>query len=331
MFEAILEARPDQPAGLIGLARCAQLQSEWSVAADLWKAACDSFPSDERRENWQRRYVNSLVLAERKEEARGEIKAHWESSPQRRAYRDATTNVADGTHEQVRFDHVLIVTYGRSGSTILQGVLNSINGLLVRGENGNVFHDFFTMTRGLGVHRGRSANSFAPNSAWFGIAEMTSDRMVAELRPVARRMLLGDDVDDPAITSIGFKEIRYLDVMDDLVDYLQFLEQLFPNAAFVLNTRDPNETAKSGWWRAEDPEQLAQEIGRLESRFAEFAGGRSNCFEIDYRDVVGKGENLRRLFHFLGAEFDEQKVDAVLAISHSYQPGDRRDPLMDLS
>ena len=31
--------------------------------------------------------------------------------------------------------YIFIVTYGRSGSTLLQGILNSIPGYLVRGEN----------------------------------------------------------------------------------------------------------------------------------------------------------------------------------------------------
>ena len=32
-------------------------------------------------------------------------------------------------------DHVFVMTYGRSGSTLLMGILNSIPGWLLRGEN----------------------------------------------------------------------------------------------------------------------------------------------------------------------------------------------------
>ena len=35
----------------------------------------------------------------------------------------------------MNYQHVLIITYGRSGSTLLQGLLNSIDGCIVRGEN----------------------------------------------------------------------------------------------------------------------------------------------------------------------------------------------------
>ncbi len=320
IFETIFEAKPDHPAGLVGLARCAQLSSDWSRAADFWKAARDASTQEEWRLRWQGKYVNNLVRAGRREEARREIEASWDTTQQRRDYWAATRNVADGTHEQVRFDHVLIVTYGRSGSTILQGVLNSINGLLVRGENGNVFYDFFKTTRELEQHSLRSANTLVSNSPWFGISEMSPEFVLRELRPTARRMLLGDEVDNPGITSIGFKEIRYLDVKDDLFDYLDFLGRLFPNAAFIFNTRDLGETTKSGWWAEQDAGEVGVEIRQLETLFAEFAAGRSNCFEISYRNVVSKDGKLKELFEFLGAEFDEQRVDAVLAVSHSYAP-----------
>jgi len=35
----------------------------------------------------------------------------------------------------MNFPSVLIITYDRSGSTLLQGILNSIDGCLIRGEN----------------------------------------------------------------------------------------------------------------------------------------------------------------------------------------------------
>ncbi|UCV16550.1 hypothetical protein [Quatrionicoccus australiensis] len=38
----------------------------------------------------------------------------------------------------MKFKSILVVTYGRSGSTLLQGVLNTLPNVLIRGEN----HDF---------------------------------------------------------------------------------------------------------------------------------------------------------------------------------------------
>ena len=40
-----------------------------------------------------------------------------------------------------RFRTVNIVTYGRSGSTLLMGLLNAIDGYRIRGENFNCFEE----------------------------------------------------------------------------------------------------------------------------------------------------------------------------------------------
>jgi hypothetical protein len=38
-------------------------------------------------------------------------------------------------HAEIKYGSILIVTYGRSSSTLLQGVLNTIDGVRVTGEN----------------------------------------------------------------------------------------------------------------------------------------------------------------------------------------------------
>ena len=48
-----------------------------------------------------------------------------------------TTVVPEGLSRRnptLKFDYIFIISYGRSGSTLLQGVLNSIDGVLIRGE-----------------------------------------------------------------------------------------------------------------------------------------------------------------------------------------------------
>jgi hypothetical protein len=326
-FQSIAEAHPQDFHALAGLARCAQRSSQWSEAAELWKAVRDTAPPEKHNSNWDMNIIDALTKADRRKEARREIETYWERTPQQRRYWEVVSNVADGSAAKIRFDHVLIVSYGRSGSTILQGVLNSINGLLIRGENGNIFYEFFGLLRNVDRLQRYSRSGFSPSFAWFGITELTYSRLIHDLRPMARQWLLGDQADNPAVTAVGFKEVRYMDFSleegsstpkDELVDYLAFLEELFPNAAFVFNTRDPGEVAKSGWWADEDPSTVIAEIAELEALFSEFAVDRSNCFQIDYADVVKKGAALQNLFVFLGAEFDEQRIDAVLEVPHSY-------------
>ncbi|MFM7273926.1 MAG: hypothetical protein ACKO4A_08725, partial [Gammaproteobacteria bacterium] len=146
----------------------------------------------------------------------------------------------------MRFSHVLIVTYGRTGSTLLQGVLNSIDGCLVRGEN-------FQFCRGLhAAHAAlqRAKREFGgpgdcgdPSRPWFGAAEFDARRFLDD----ARRLVINQLCPDPgAYRCIGFKEIRYLETDREpghpatdrrLREYLWFLVALFRNPAIILLRR----------------------------------------------------------------------------------------------
>src|SRR5215213_881342 len=55
----------------------------------------------------------------------------------------------DGEPSAQGLGYVFVVTYGRSGSTLLMGLLNSIPGYLVRGENWDALHHLFEFHRTL--------------------------------------------------------------------------------------------------------------------------------------------------------------------------------------
>jgi len=322
-LEAALRIEPERVAVLSRLARCLQMEEDWLGAAELFGQLLDLHPTHQGRDLWRRQRIRSLAAGGRREVASVELERVWRETAEGARYLDVVANVDDGTQHQLRFRHVLIVTYGRTGSTLLQGVLNSINGLLLRGENANAFYHFFTLHRAV-LENVRRGITLLPNSPWFGFGEMGPDVLMTELRPLARRLLLGSEADNPAVTALGFKEIRYLDVVDDLEDYLDFLEQLLPDVAFVFNTRTHDDTVRSAWWADRDPEETATAFARLDAAFASYAADRGHCFEISYADVVGRTARLERLFDFLGAPFDPARIDAVLAVPHSFEPKESR-------
>lgn len=318
-FTDITVLYPRKPAGLIGLARCAQVLLDWNQAAHHWSSLIEQFPNV-NRPAWHQQLAASLSRAGHIDQARQAAEAKLTSTADGRKYWEVTCNAKSGTPEPLRFDHVLVITYGRSGSTILQGVLNTIDGLLLRGENGNIFQHFFEMTRQMEELRMKYPASFTANQPWFGLSNVTSERVMDALRVAARQMLLADQAENPSVTCLGFKEIRYIEITDDLPAYLAFLEDLFPNAALVFNTRELEATVKSGWWAAEDPQHVMNQIRKLERLFDAYADGRTNCYAIKYEDVVAKNDVLRKLFNFLGASFDIDRIDAALAVPHSFRP-----------
>lgn len=218
----------------------------------------------------------------------------------------------------MNYAHLLIVTYGRSGSTLLQGLLNSIDGVLIRGENNNFFFRLFEAHRDLVATKAKHPGSANEGDPWFGMQEVDAQAFLTDVRQAARNLLIGRHKDP--VNCLGFKEVRYTRCGDALHSYLDFLRQLFPDSGILFNTRDLSEVVRSGWWAEQDPAQVTAELSSLEEAFRAYASTRAGCFFIDYSDLTGLSENLAAMFDFIGADFDRETVQSVLARPHSHTP-----------
>ena len=218
----------------------------------------------------------------------------------------------------MNYAHLLIVTYGRSGSTLLQGILNSIDGVLIRGENNNLFFRLFETQRDLEATKVKHPGSANEGDPWFGMQEVDAQSFLNDLRPAAHNLLLGNHLQP--VECLGFKEVRYTRCGDALHDYLDFLRQLFPAAGILFNTRELAEVVRSGWWAEQNPQEVTAELSALESAFRAYARRRPDCFFIDYADLTEQTENLAAMYEFLGAEYDPSVVRQVLAQPHSHTP-----------
>lgn len=210
--------------------------------------------------------------------------------------------------------YVFVVTYGRSGSTLLLGILNSIPGWLVRGENaGSVYH-LFQHFKSI-TERPESRRREVPldsTDAWFGFDRYPRKLAIAEIRQLVLDTLLRPER-DTRVT--GFKEIRWQ--QPDLLDYLRFLQRVFPGAKFVFNTRAHVDVAKSKWWaRAADPLAEVARVEAIQAAAAEQLG--DAAYRVHFDNYLAEPAALRGLFEWLGEEFDEQRVRSVMAIRHSY-------------
>ena len=222
--------------------------------------------------------------------------------------------------QTLNFQHILIITYGRSGSTLLQGILNSIEGIVLRGENDNVFFDFYQAYKKLLNLKEKRSKSVKPTRPWYGICLFDEYQLLSQFQELAKVILLADQYEAATNLTYGFKEIRYNEVGDEFDDYLDFLSKLFPNTAFIFNTRNLQDVALSGWWKHDDQASVIDELGTMERRFAAYASTRDHCFSIRYEDVVTRGEQLRNLFEFLGAAYQPEVIDTILNTPHSYKP-----------
>ncbi len=207
---------------------------------------------------------------------------------------------------------MFVVTYGRSGSTLLTGILNSIPGFLLRGENRDAVHHLFLFHRTLATEKARVPRDKVrqPTHPFFGIGDVPLDRSIRQCRRLVLSTVLRPQ-DDTRVT--GFKEIRWN--QPDLEEYVAWLRELFPEARFLINTRNHADVLKSGWWAEGDH---AQRLAGIETRLLALAESLGEAaYHVHYDDYVDHPDALRGMFEWLGEEYDEAAVRATIAIRHS--------------
>jgi hypothetical protein len=223
--------------------------------------------------------------------------------------------------------YVFVVTYGRSGSTLTQTLLNSIPGYCIRGENANaslhiarMIHttrnemNFTERRERLEARRaGRPMRGFhtleTPQDPWYGAELLDPDRLGRSLFDTFVREVLHLP---EGLRVGGFKEIRYVNDLRFLPHHLGILQEFFPGAKLILQTRAHAEVAKSGWWQQKDPKELARHLGAADAAFHSYRAGRADCFHLDYACYRQGAGALRPLFDFLDEPFDAGQVQAVL-------------------
>jgi hypothetical protein len=209
-------------------------------------------------------------------------------------------------------DYLFVMTYGRSGSTLVQGLLNSIPGYLIRGENSAALTHLHAFHRTLVEEstRGNLANRRKVTHPFFGMPDFPPAVSLADIRRLVLDTVLRPE---PDTRVTGFKEIRWY--QEDLAAYVDFLRGVFPGARFLVNTRNQADVLKSKWWAKKDN---AAYLAGIEERILGVAADLGDAaYHLRYDEFVADPASLRGLFDWLGEEFDLGTVQATLDTRHS--------------
>src|SRR5215203_3724131 len=210
--------------------------------------------------------------------------------------------------------YVFVMTYGRSGSTLLMGLLNTIPGYLVRGENDDALRFLYDFHRTC-VERSR----FWPvermrmrNNPFYGMGDFPVGASIAGARRLALETLLRPKA-DTRVT--GYKEILWWR-HEDLDAYVGWLREVFPGARFLVNTRDHAAVLKSKWWAkgGDNSEHLADIERRLLASAASLGDA---AYHVHFDDYVADPTTLAPMFAWLGEEYDEASVRRTMTKKHS--------------
>ena len=208
---------------------------------------------------------------------------------------------------------LFIVTYGRSGSTLLQSVIASNPGYRIRGENNDavyhLFRSYKKLVRAKEVHGRHRRPADHP---WYGID-------LVEPEHYARKLALAfiEEVIQPSDGDrvIGFKEIRYIHHLARLEEFLDFLRSAFAPAKIVFNIRNADAVKQSKWWARRPEKEVMAKLAACVAAFRAYAAEhRQSCFVANHDEYGKDAGALKGLFDFLGEPFQLEKIQAILDV-----------------
>lgn len=214
-------------------------------------------------------------------------------------------------------EFLTIVTFGRSGSTALQAVLNAHPQTVIRGENYLAMRGLQAYVQALAAAASRH-HSGRPDHPWFGTARL--DARAA--REGARRMFI-DDVLRPRPDTVwsGYKEVRYetgyFPDPDSLLDHLLFVASFLPGVRFLINIRSAEPAVASGWW-PDNPraaEVVRDTIGNLRSVGEDLRSilGQGRVVSVDYEQWSVEPSTLCSALTSIGFPVNAAVVRQTLA------------------
>jgi hypothetical protein len=194
-------------------------------------------------------------------------------------------------------DFVVIVSQGRSGSTLLLRMLNAVPGVRISGENERALDHLREFIRCYEIATTRHDTEFY-RLAW---------RLPCPL-DVIRQKTASFVFDlynpDGTATLVGFKEIRYgcFGSYADMCGEIGFIRQLIPASKIILNTRRTDDAIKSSWW-TENPDQSRRILDRSRSHFERYHfENPGHTFLMPYEDIHRGSNRLAAMFDFLGLD-----------------------------
>ncbi len=207
--------------------------------------------------------------------------------------------------------YVFIVTYGRTGSTLLQTILQSIDGYTIRGENMNALYGLFLSHKAIKEAQQVMRKGQIPkHGPWYGMDKVHSKVFGNRLVKVFRKTILQPEKNTRVL---GFKEIRFNQAADDFPAYLNFIQTFFHPAKFIFLTRDAAQVSQSRWWADMDEKLVFEMIEDCNTKFLAYQKNHpKTCFAIDYSDFNNNAEGLKGLFAFLEEPYHPDRIQPLL-------------------
>lgn len=236
-------------------------------------------------------------------------------------------------YRRSRFRSLYVVTYGRSGSTLLTGYLSMLPGVDLRGEN---YLYMLPMAQSDERIKQLAALRYADRhktaSPWYGSQQTSYRRFRRQLKALLLNQLYPKR---PIPKTLGFKEIRwwYRLTPERFESDLNWLTGLFPRGGIVFLTRDLEKVFAGAWWaemtQAEraDTEPKVRLFEQLASEYV--AANPDRAIHVTYEGFTTDESVARELTEFLGFTYKPERWRKALGTRFSY-PSEVKTPTKSL-
>lgn len=211
---------------------------------------------------------------------------------------------------------VLICATGRSGSTTLQRIINTIPDSNICGENyGAIISllDFYIKLHATssdyvpGHYNPASYDTIIQKNvkpSWYNSYKMQ------EMEQQIRETIITMFKNNTNTNLWGFKEIRY---ENNKIRLLKYFKKLFPQTKIIIQVRENiNAQSKSGWHK--NDKNAPAHIQRMNTELFEFYKQNKDwCYFTTFERMFDRN-NLQNIFSFIDCreKYNEEKVSEVL-------------------
>lgn len=215
---------------------------------------------------------------------------------------------------------ILICAVGRSGSTTLELILNTIPNSNICGENNGAINHLLEFYREIKYTQEMVKTEFEnfnnedrknlskifekrKKPAWFNTFEFE------EVKKSIQNTIITMFKKNSTTNTWGFKEIRYYGKLELLKEF----RELFPKTKVIMNIRqNQNKQSKSSWFK-DDPNSLQKIQTETRDIIEFYKKNQDFCFLNTLERMYNK-EHMLLLFNFIECEkyFNEDKIRTIL-------------------
>jgi hypothetical protein len=211
---------------------------------------------------------------------------------------------------------VLICATGRSGSTTLQRIINTIPNSNICGENYGAINSLLDFYMKLHITSSKHVPGRYNPALYEDIIKQNikpawyNSYNIQEIEQKIRETIIAMFKKDLNTNLWGFKEIRYDNTH---IKYIKYFKMLFPKTKVIIQIRENvSNQSKSGWFKGD--KHAETHLTKTNKELAQFyTQNKEWCYFTTFERMFDKN-NLRNIFTFIecGENFNEVKIDEVL-------------------